>query len=128
MNRALQGKKILIVDDEEDLRDVLSSRIEMEGSEVVLAENGKLAVNELKKHTFDAVISDIRMPGIDGIGLLNLIRAVKPTPAVVLISGFTDVAPDEVIARGASALLIKPFDLDDMIRAIQNALSPHHSA
>jgi DNA-binding NtrC family response regulator len=119
---ALTGKRILIVDDEPDLRDVLSFRFTMEGSEVVLAENGIVALRAMKENRFDAVISDIRMPGGDGIELLDLIKQLDSPPVVVLISGFADVSTEDILARGASALLIKPFDLDDILNAVCEAL------
>jgi DNA-binding NtrC family response regulator len=124
----LQGKRVLIVDDEPDLREVISARFEMEGCEVALAENGQVALDALKRKNFDAVISDIRMPGGNGLELLELIGQFNPIPAVILISGFSDVEPEEVLARGASALLVKPFDLDDVINAVCDALESKSSS
>src|SRR6185437_5211848 len=91
----LPGVKILVVDDEPDLRDIISSRFQMEGSHVTLAENGESALKVLKGNDFDAVISDIRMPGGSGIELLEALRAMqinKSLPAFILISGFSDLA------------------------------------
>jgi CheY-like chemotaxis protein len=124
----LPGIKILVVDDEPDLRDIISSRFQMEGSQVTLAENGERALEVLKSTDFDAVISDIRMPGGSGIELLEAMNAMQGTahgknvPAVILISGFSDLARKDALARGATALLVKPFDLDDMITAVFDAV------
>jgi len=124
----LPGVKILIVDDEPDLRDILCSRLQMEGSHVTLAENGESALKVLARNHFDAVISDIRMPGGSGIELLEALQAMqnkdikRTLPAVILISGFSDLAQKDALARGAAALLVKPFDLDDMITAVWDAV------
>ena len=121
--KRLPGVKILVVDDEPDLRDVISSRFELEGCEVTLAENGQSAIDAMKAHRFDAVITDVRMPGRNGIELLDAIKDNGDQTAVILISGFTDLEPEDALNRGAKALLIKPFDLDDIINAVCNAIS-----
>jgi CheY-like chemotaxis protein len=124
----LSGVKILVVDDEPDLRDLMSLRFQMEGSHVTLAESGESALEALKKEGFDAVVCDIRMPGGGGIELLEALRAMKignperNVPPVILISGFSDLARKDVLARGATALLVKPFNLDDMITAVFDAV------
>jgi CheY-like chemotaxis protein len=127
----LPGIKILVVDDEPDLREIISSRFQMEGSHVSLAENGESALKILATNHFDAVISDIRMPGGSGIELLEALQAMqsqesgasqKTLPALILISGFSDLSRKDALAQGASALLVKPFDLDDMITAVSEAV------
>jgi DNA-binding NtrC family response regulator len=119
----LRGRKILIVDDEEDLRDVLSARFEMEGCEVSTAENGRIALELLTTTRFDAVVSDVRMPDMSGLELLRRIRSLQPTPTAVMISGFADVDRAQVIALGASSLLIKPFDLEEVVVAVSQSFS-----
>jgi DNA-binding NtrC family response regulator len=121
--KRLPGVKILVVDDEPDLRDVISSRFTLEGCEVTLAENGQAAIDAMKVKRFDAVVTDIRMPGGNGVELLDAIKELGDQAAVILISGFTDLEPQDALARGAKALLIKPFDLDDIINAVCNAIS-----
>ena len=121
--RRLPGVKILVVDDEPDLRDVISSRFELEGCEVTLAENGQSAIDAMKAKRFDAVVTDVRMPGGNGIELLDAIKDNGDQAAVILISGFTDLEPQDALDRGAKALLIKPFDLDDIINAVCSAIS-----
>jgi DNA-binding NtrC family response regulator len=121
--KRLPGVKILVVDDEPDLRDVISSRFELEGCEVTLAENGQSAIDAMKAKQFDAVVTDVRMPGRNGIELLDAIKDNGDQTAVILISGFTDLEPQDALNRGAKALLIKPFDLDDIINAVCSAIS-----
>jgi two-component system response regulator PilR (NtrC family) len=121
--KRLPGVKILVVDDEPDLRDVISSRFELEGCEVTLAENGQSAIDAMKAKRFDAVVTDVRMPGGNGIELLDAIKDNGDQTAVILISGFTDLEPKDALTRGAKALLIKPFDLDDIINAVCSAIS-----
>jgi DNA-binding NtrC family response regulator len=120
--RLLPGVRILVVDDEPDLRDVISSRLQLEGGDVMVAENGKSAIEVMKDHQFDAIVSDIRMPGGNGMELLESLRAGQSRPAFILISGFSDISTKDAMARGAQALLVKPFDLDDMISAVFDAI------
>ena len=119
----MPGKSILIVDDEEDLRDVISARFEMEGCEVMTAIDGDSAIALLRVRPFDAVISDIRMPGMSGLELTKLTRGFKPAPAVILITGNTISSQKEIFELGAAALLTKPFDLDDVIQVVYKAVS-----
>jgi DNA-binding NtrC family response regulator len=129
MNRKklLNGFRILVVDDEPDLRDVISSRFELEGSEVMLAENGNNALDIMRSNEFDAVVSDVRMPSGTGMELLDkmneLLKDSARRPHVILITGFSDLKSEDAIARGATALLVKPFDLDEMITTLSAAIN-----
>jgi DNA-binding NtrC family response regulator len=129
MNRKklLNGFRILVVDDEPDLRDVISSRFELEGSEVMLAENGNNALDIMRSNEFDAVVSDVRMPSGNGMELLDkmneLLKDSARRPHVILITGFSDLKSEDAIARGATALLVKPFDLDEMITTLSAAIN-----
>lgn len=112
----LIGKTLLIVDDEVDLRDIISSEMQYMGAKVFQAPNISIAKEILTEHLIDLVISDIRMPGGTGIELLDLMREKDPFhPPVVLITGFADISPEDAFNKGADALLNKPFMLDDLI-------------
>src|SRR5262245_52565869 len=88
----LKGKRILIADDEKDLREILADELRYCGCEVAEAENGKTAYALLESQPFDLIISDIRMPGGDGIELLKAVRKRDPKlPPLVLISGYSDI-------------------------------------
>jgi CheY-like chemotaxis protein len=108
----LKGKSLLVVDDEPDLREILRDELEALDGKVFDAENGTKAFKIFENNAIDAVISDIRMAGGDGIELLKKIRAAqKRQPIVILITGFADYSNEEVIKLGANAILTKPFDI-----------------
>lgn len=110
--------KILVVDDEPELRDVLRDAFEFEGHEASAAEGGRTALELLQKQHFDLVLSDIRMPDGDGLELLRNLRALGIQTPVLLMTGFTHVNEAEAIAMGAVRMIMKPFDLDDVIQTI----------
>ncbi len=113
--------KILIVDDEEDLREVLKSSLEMRGFEVLTAKNGKVAFDLIQVSPVDVVISDVRMPGGGGVELLQALRAKDPVnPVVILVSGFSDVTQADALKMGAVALYSKPCNLREICQAISN--------
>ena len=77
---------ILVVDDERSMRDFLKILLEKEGNDVVTAENGKAALDAIKKYEFDTVVTDIRMPGMTGIELLEQIKEDLPDLPVIMIT------------------------------------------
>lgn len=110
---------LLVVDDEPDLREILSDEFRQEGFTVFEAENGLAALAILQSSPVDLVISDIRMPKGDGLFLLREIRKKSPTsPSVILISGFTDVDRKQALREGAQELFCKPFDFEQLKKAV----------
>ena len=119
------GKNILIVDDEPALREILREEFEYQGATVSEAANGKLALEHLKSHPCDLVISDIRMPGGDGVGLLRGIQDESiPVSVFLFMSGFSDLTIDEAYDLGAAAVLAKPFELDSILEQAEFNLLP----
>lgn len=122
---ALKGKTLLVVDDEADLREIVSSELEFMGATVFQAENvsaAKLIVNSQK---IDLIVSDIRMPGGTGIDLLNYIKSKsKDVPPIILITGFADITIEDAFNQGAEALLSKPFKLEELIQMAIKLTSP----
>lgn len=115
----LQGKKILIVDDEELLRETLNEEFSSFGAEVFEAQNGIEAWTHLEKHDVDLVISDIRMAGGDGVSLLKAIKSKnRKRPSMVLASGFADFSAEDAFELGTAELLPKPFHLDQVLRIV----------
>jgi CheY-like chemotaxis protein len=110
-----KGKVILVVDDEADLREILRDELIFEGAEVFEAANGREAMQQLSNRHFDAVLSDIRMPGGDGATLAREIRAKHPSqPVIVLITGFADLHSEEAFGLGADGYVTKPFHLEEL--------------
>ena len=114
---------ILVVDDETELRGLISEFLKRRGFVVFQAENITQAASLLESGQIQLVVSDIRMPGGDGTQLLKSIQASpKPVP-VILISGYSDVSADEAVRLGAFAYLQKPFGFKNLLETVQSAVS-----
>lgn len=121
----LNGKTLLVVDDEADLRDIVASELEFMGSRVLQAENIKSAEKLLLENKIDLVVSDIRMPGGTGVDLLNFIKHKNVmSPPIILITGFADITLEDALDKGAEALMNKPFKLDELIHAVARFTVP----
>jgi two-component system response regulator (stage 0 sporulation protein F) len=115
----LKNKKILIVDDEDVLREILKECFEIEGSIVVEAQDGEIALKCLKQETFDIVLSDISMPNKDGLTLLKEVRVeLSYQPVFYVYTGFTDLSPQQFIKLGADGFFAKPFELNQILDKI----------
>ena len=122
MNDKLKSYKILVVDDEPDLRELLADGFEYAGHQSYLACNGREAYDLCSSEEFDAVISDVRMPGGSGIELLERLRNTKTPPEVFLVTGYADITKDIAIKKGAANLLTKPYDIIELCASVLNAL------
>lgn len=117
-------KNILIVDDEPMLRDVLEFEISDMGFVPLCASNGSEAIEIVKTKHIDAVISDIRMPGGDGVALLDAIKDHNiEAPVVLLMTGFSDLSLEDAYDKGAAAVFSKPLDMDALRDFIAVALN-----
>ena len=123
--KRFSGRNILIVDDEPTLREILREEFEYEGATVHEAPNGKTALEHLKLNPCDLVVSDIRMPGGDGVGLLRGINENKiSVPVFLFMSGFSDLTIDEAYDLGAAAILAKPFNIESILENAEANLVP----
>ncbi len=119
--------KILIVDDEQSMRDFLAIMLKKEGHEIVTAENGGDALKAVQVEIFDLVISDVKMPGIDGIAVLKSIKEISPETVVIMITAFaTAETAVEAMKLGASDYIIKPFKVDELKIIINNSLEKRY--
>jgi CheY-like chemotaxis protein len=115
---------LLIVDDEETLRNAIMFDFTRKGFTVLSAENGTKAIELVKSNRIHVVISDIRMPGGDGITLLEQIRAIDPNiPNVILVTGFAEVSEAECLAKGAKKVFQKPFDRKALMNEVINLVA-----
>ena len=120
---SLKGKTILVVDDEEDIRDILMEGLSSHGATALCAENGTKAFELLIKQNFDAVISDARMAGGDGYTLFQNINSQLPhKPKLFLCSGFSDISKECAISLGITETFPKPFKLDRIVQSLTQAL------
>jgi CheY-like chemotaxis protein len=119
------GKRVLVADDDEDVRSIISMILSEAGYNVYVACDGLEAVEALKKRRYDAVLTDYHMPKMDGLELLDLVQAMWPEVPVILATSDTclmDQAGGSLIAP-AYALLDKPFDRSDLLNVIGAAIS-----
>jgi two-component system response regulator PilR (NtrC family) len=115
--------KILVVDDELSMREFLSILLEREGYATRLAENAESALQLLESEDFALVISDVNMPGLDGIRLLERIKKLTPETAVLLITAFSTAEQAvEAMKLGAYDYIAKPFKVEEIKVLVRNAL------
>ena len=119
-------ERILVVDDEQLVRDTLGLLLKQEGYRVVVAECGHTAVSAIEAFTFDVVIVDIVMPGMDGIETIGILRQDAPDVSIIAMSGYaagSGLAENDffraAVERGATCCLRKPFTRDQLIDAIE---------
>ena len=115
-------KKILIIDDEADIRDTLEMALGFGGYEVEAVKGGQEALEVVRQRSFDLIICDYRMPGMDGVETLEALKKLAPWVPVVLVSGFlSDENRENCISSGAFELMNKPFSLSELYSVIGRA-------
>jgi DNA-binding NtrC family response regulator len=115
--------KVLIVDDELNMRLVLAAMLKKEGYNVMSAADGREALQVLKAGKIDVVVTDLKMPNLDGMGLLNSITEQYPEVPVIMITAHGTVATAvEALKKGALDYITKPFELDELKNVISKAI------
>ena len=118
--------KVLIVDDELNMRLVLAAMLKKEGYDVVSATDGREALQILKSNKIDVVITDLKMPNLDGMGLLNCITEQYPEVPVIIITAYGTVSTAvEALKKGALDYITKPFEQDELKNIISKAIKTH---
>jgi len=118
------ARRVLVVDDDAGIRDALRMILEYEGYEVLTAPDAKTALQDIESNPPDAVLLDIKMPGMDGFEALDRIVAREGSPPVLMISGHGDIATAvEATRRGAVDFLEKPPQRERILVSLHNALS-----
>lgn len=115
--------RILVVDDEVDILEMIELGLQSIGYELLLADRGERAIKLFESARADLVICDIRMPGMNGIATIHRLRECDPGLPVIVMTGF--LAPDTVeqcVELGGVELLRKPFVFQDLSNAVQTAL------
>jgi len=121
--------RILVVDDEKVIRDMLADFLGMEGYVVRTAEDGSAALGELSKGHYDLVISDLKMPKMGGIALLDEIGKTAPDALTVIMTGFGTVETAiDAMKRGAYDYVLKPFKLDEVVHVVQRGIEKQRMA
>jgi two-component system response regulator GlrR len=127
--KASSNPNLLLVDDDKSLLRLLTIRLEGEGYEVTAVEDGQSALRKLQNESFDVVLSDLRMPGLDGLSLFEEIMGIRKDIPVILMTAHGTIA-DAVAAtqRGVFGFLPKPVDHDELRALLQKALSQSQAA
>jgi two-component system response regulator PilR (NtrC family) len=115
--------KLLVVDDERSMRELLSIVLRREGYDVTLAENGRAAMAQLETRRFDLLVSDIKMPDMTGVDVLRAAKRIDPDILGIMITAFASAdTAIEAMRLGAHDYLSKPFDVDELKIKVRNAL------
>lgn len=115
---------ILLVDDEQGFLDVMARRLQRRGIQVCLASSGPEALTAVCRECFDVVVTDLKMPGMDGLSLLDHLQKTAPTLPVVLLTGHAgEDEAAEALRRGAMAYLHKPCDLETLLEKVHEVLN-----
>src|SRR6266545_543531 len=121
--------RVLVVDDEKFIREILAEFLGMEGYLVRTAEDGSSALAELGRSHYDLVISDLKMPKMGGMELLEAINKVAPNALTVIMTGFGTVETAiDAMKRGAYDYVLKPFKIEEVIHIIQRGLEKQRLA
>ena len=121
--------RVLIVEDNEVFRRPLQRTLEAAGYEVVAVPSGEDALDVLDRSTVDVLLTDHRLPGMDGVQLITRVKAIHPALAVIVMTAYgTTESAIEARGHGADDYLVKPFEMPDLLRALHRALAQQKSA
>lgn len=116
--------RILVVDDNESIRKVLTMILEEEGYAVDVAKNGREAIQKCKAKFYNLALIDIRLPDIKGVKLLTRMKDTTPTMRKIIITGYPSLKNAvEALNRGAHAYVMKPFDIAKVLELIKEQLT-----
>ena len=115
---------VLVVEDDDSLREMLLEELTRKHFNTMEASNGRDALELVKKNRIQLVVSDIKMPGGDGIELLKRLREIDPlAPVLIFVSGYCNLLPADAISLGARRFFEKPFDRKEFLKEIQTCIA-----
>lgn len=115
--------RILIVDDEQNVRQLIAKVLEKEGYEILTACNGEEGLEVFQKNNIDLIISDIKMPKMNGIEFLHKVKEQEPGVGFILITAFATMETAiDAIKSGAQDYVTKPFDIKEILNAVKNTV------
>ena len=118
-----ENRKVWIVDDDKSIRWVLEKALSMDDIVVTGFSDPREVLEKIKQEKPDVIISDVRMPGLDGISLLEKIKQIAPSVPVIIMTAYSDL--DRAVAafrEGAYEFLSKPFDVDEVVSLVTRAI------
>ena len=120
---ATERPRILVVDDESSIRDLLSKTLALAEYDVDTASDGRAALERLRLYPYDLLIADLKMPGIDGLSVIREAKRLKAGLPVIIITGYsTETAAIEAVNLGVSGYLTKPFRVPQVLAAAAKAI------
>jgi DNA-binding response OmpR family regulator len=115
--------RVLVVDDEASIRDLLAKTLALAEYDVDLAQDGRVALERLRSQPYDLLITDLRMPGIDGLGVIREARRLRTDIPVIIITGYSsESSAIEAVNLGVSGYLTKPFRIPKVLAVAAKAL------
>jgi len=119
----VENARILIIDDDENIRKALAAILEEEGYMVDTAETAKQAIEKTEKNIYNLALIDIRLPDMEGIELLTKMKDTTPKMRKVIVTGYPTLHNAiEAVNRGADAYVLKPFDVEKVLATIKEQL------
>src|SRR5215471_18121527 len=119
----LNDAAVLFVDDEPFLRESMGAWLEQQVGRALCAAHGEAALAILAANRIDLLLSDVRMPVMDGIALVGKLREFASPPGVILVTGFSDLTLRQAYEMGVDTIFEKPIDREELLRVMQNTLS-----
>lgn len=120
----LERAWILVVEDEDDIRDVIACRLQSAGAHVATAGNGEEALEAVSQNRYDLVLTDLRMPKMGGLDLIVALRRAEPQTPIVVVTGYGNYETFiDVMNLGAKAYVPKPFSMNQIAEVVSAALS-----
>ena len=120
--------RILVVDDEKVIREILAEFLTLEGFSVHTVEDGEKALTELRLRPYDLLITDLKMPGVDGLTVIREAKRYKADLPVIIITGYsTEASAIEAVNLGVTGYLTKPFRVPQVLNAAAKALGEERS-
>lgn len=115
---------ILIVDDEQEFLELMKNRLHKRGFSVVTAGTGEAALECVKQESFDAMVLDVKMPGVDGLEVLRKVKQIRPELPVMLLTGHASTEAALIgVESGAVDYLLKPVPINDLIMRLRDIAS-----
>ena len=119
-----EGRRVLVVDDEESIRELLSKTLAIERYEVDTADDAAAALDRMRSSEYDLLIADLKMPGMDGLTLIRKAKTLNADLRIIIITGYsTESSAIEAVNLGVNGYLTKPFPIPDVLAAAAKALS-----
>jgi DNA-binding NtrC family response regulator len=126
-NGKIVNGRILIADDEEIMRDVLSDLLSSESYKVDLAENGFRALELIREKEYEVILLDLMMPELDGLQVLEKLKTIENSPIAVVLTAFGSIERAVKATKlGAFDFITKPFKNDELLLSVKNAMEHHH--